>query len=79
MDEKLFFHLPDLTILNSLFYCHFVGPRFRTILNKTPYKARRSRSMATKADDIIPSGNEQCQEGMSCILLCFGYQQNYMK
>jgi hypothetical protein len=84
MDEKLFFHLPDLTILNSLFYCHFVGPRFRTILHKKAYKAARPRSMATKANYIALRSNEQWQEGKSrsnvmCLLLCFRYQQDYMK
>jgi hypothetical protein len=84
MDEKLFFHLLDLTNLNTLFYCHFVGPRFLTKHYTKPYKAGRPRSMATKEDDIALRSNEQWQEGMSCsnvmcILLCFGYQQDYMK
>ena len=61
MDEKLFFFPLDLTILNSLFYCHFVGPRFHTILHKKPYKAGRPRSIATKAYDIAPRSNEQSE------------------
>jgi len=40
MDEKLFFHLLDLTILNSLLYCHFVGAK---ILHHTSYKTLQSR------------------------------------
>jgi hypothetical protein len=71
MDEKLFFHLLDLTILNSLF-CHFVGPRFCTILHKKPYRAGRPRSMATKADDIALRSNDRKERHvqMSCVF-CF--------